>query len=89
MQHPLFSSGWWNISFPTGAQVSGSWSAENGTVVGFYIETPTLLNPFYFSNASSASFSFTANAAYYLFAAGSYSTPISVDVSGTYSAPIL
>ena len=88
LQHPLFSSGLWNISFATGAKVSGSWSAGNGTVVYLVIETPNL-NAFCCSSASSTSFSFTASAAYYVFGASSYSTPISVNVRGTYSAPIL
>ena len=87
-KYPLFSAGWWNMSFPIGARVSGSWSSENSTTVGFFIETSNL-NWFYFMNSTAGSFSFTASHVYYLFAASSYSTPVSVHVSGTYAMPLL
>lgn len=73
-------------TFPSGAPVSGTWSTVGGEVVNFSILTPT--GNIYSEVGSSGSFSFTATFGLYDFEATS-STPVTVEIAGSYSAPLI
>ncbi len=76
-----------NLTFPRGAQVSGSWKTLDGGLVVL-----TILNSsgdlVLTSDAAAGAFSFTADGGTYLF--GVYSSgPESTSVHGSYSIPVL
>ena len=91
MQLVLFGNGVGALvveEFPRGAVVSGSWYSTSGSTVNMAIEGPNGM--FYSVNASSGTFSFTAQgipwAAYDFLAVSD--TADHVAVSGSFSAPI-
>ncbi|MGB6500715.1 MAG: zinc ribbon domain-containing protein [Thermoplasmata archaeon] len=74
------------LSFPSGASVSGSWSTGDGAKVLF--EITGFPGTFYSADAASGSFSFTSEFGFYVFEANG-SAAFTVNVSGSYSAPYL
>jgi len=74
------------LTFPSGAAVSGSWSVIGGGSVNFEILGAG--GPIDSATGSSGTFAFTATIGIYFFEVNS-TTPETVDLSGSYSAPIL
>lgn len=75
------------LSFPTGSQVSGSWTTNNGGSVTLTI-TDSSGGTVYSSDSSGGSFSFTASSPPYGVSAASIFAE-TVSVTGTYSTPLL
>ncbi len=75
------------FTFPSGVQVTGTWSTVDGVAVTFTIYD-SQGNTVYTGNASYGQFAFQANGSIYAFDATSYS-PETTTVSGTYSSVIL
>lgn len=74
------------LTFPSGAAVSGQWSVIGGGSVSFEIVGAG--GPIDSATGSSGTFAFTATIGIYFFEVNSTS-PETVDLSGSYSAPIL
>jgi hypothetical protein len=73
------------FTFPSGAPVSGSWTSVGGVDVTF--EVSGLTGTVDSSYGSSGTFAFSSAFALYFFGANG-TGPFTVQISGTYSAPI-
>jgi len=76
------------LSPPNGAHVTGSFATTDGDSVTFEI-LDSNHNTVYSADASTGSFSFTASSPPYTFEAVTFLLSHTVDVTGSYSAPIL
>ena len=92
---PIYAndSGWGSLWVPTGSEVSGSWVAENGTVILMFVEYGTSCSQ---SNSTSrGSFDFAGglplgpggtSIVYFDIMS---SSSVSVTIEGTYTAPLI